>query len=317
MQRILLAISLMVGMCAAGAIANYTATVGSGTNFLSFDSGGVKSPAATLANSSGTEVGTAAAPFQVTGANGTFPVSGTVTAIQSGTWTMQPGNTANTTPWLATVNQGGNSAVVTTAGADGVSNTLSALATYSRMQMYNGTTWDRVLGDTTNGLWVNVKSATGLAQGATASGTTGSGIMGEGRATEATAVTSGQMARIVTDLVGKLITLPYANPENYINPTPTASITDTTLTQVMPAIASFRNYVTYCKVTNSHATVGTYVGIFDGSTRVDSGFAAAAGGGFVTTYVTPIRGTTNTAINCQAETTGASFKCSCGGYKGI
>lgn len=31
---------------------------------------------------------------------------------QSGTWTMQPGNTANTTPWLTTITQGGNSAVV-------------------------------------------------------------------------------------------------------------------------------------------------------------------------------------------------------------
>lgn len=31
---------------------------------------------------------------------------------QSGTWTVQPGNTANTTPWLTTINQGGNSAVV-------------------------------------------------------------------------------------------------------------------------------------------------------------------------------------------------------------
>ncbi len=43
---------------------------------------------------------------------GTFTVSGTVAATQSGTWTVQPGNTANTTPWLATINQGGNSAAV-------------------------------------------------------------------------------------------------------------------------------------------------------------------------------------------------------------
>ena len=33
-------------------------------------------------------------------------------ASQSGTWTVQPGNTANTTPWLFSVNQGGNTAVV-------------------------------------------------------------------------------------------------------------------------------------------------------------------------------------------------------------
>ena len=47
----------------------------------------------------------------------TQPVSGTVAATQSGTWTVQPGNTANTTPWLITINQGGNSATVTASNA--------------------------------------------------------------------------------------------------------------------------------------------------------------------------------------------------------
>lgn len=40
-----------------------------------------------------------------------------VPASQSGTWTVQPGNTANTTPWLNTINQGGNSATVSAGGA--------------------------------------------------------------------------------------------------------------------------------------------------------------------------------------------------------
>lgn len=40
----------------------------------------------------------------------TVPVSGTVAATQSGTWTVQPGNTANTTPWLI----GGYSTIVST-----------------------------------------------------------------------------------------------------------------------------------------------------------------------------------------------------------
>lgn len=34
------------------------------------------------------------------------PVSGTVAATQSGTWTVQPGNTANTTAWLVTSGHG-------------------------------------------------------------------------------------------------------------------------------------------------------------------------------------------------------------------
>lgn len=60
---------------------------------------------------------TAANALKVDGSAVTQPVSGTVTANQGGTWTVQPGNTANTTPWLATVSQGGNSATVTAANA--------------------------------------------------------------------------------------------------------------------------------------------------------------------------------------------------------
>lgn len=36
---------------------------------------------------------------------------------ESGTWIVQPGNTANTTPWLQTISQGGNSATVTASNA--------------------------------------------------------------------------------------------------------------------------------------------------------------------------------------------------------
>ena len=45
-------------------------------------------------------------------------------ASQVGTWTVQPGNTANTTPWLATINQGGSSAAVVAKGTQG-SNALA------------------------------------------------------------------------------------------------------------------------------------------------------------------------------------------------
>lgn len=37
-------------------------------------------------------------------------------AAQSGTWTVQPGNTANTTPWLTSISQGGNTAAVNASG---------------------------------------------------------------------------------------------------------------------------------------------------------------------------------------------------------
>jgi hypothetical protein len=66
----------------------------------------------------------------VTGTGGTFP------STQSGTWTVQPGNTANTTPWLASISQGGNTAIVkagnTFAGTEqavgvAVTNTLASV----------------------------------------------------------------------------------------------------------------------------------------------------------------------------------------------
>ncbi|MBZ5540693.1 MAG: hypothetical protein LAN61_09265 [Acidobacteriia bacterium] len=50
----------------------------------------------------------AAGRLPVDGSGVTQPVSGTVTANQGGTWTVQPGNTANTTPWLTTDSADGN-----------------------------------------------------------------------------------------------------------------------------------------------------------------------------------------------------------------
>jgi hypothetical protein len=55
--------------------------------------------------------------LRVDGSNATQPVSGTVTANQGGTWTVQPGNTPNTSPWLVTIDQGGNAATVTASNA--------------------------------------------------------------------------------------------------------------------------------------------------------------------------------------------------------
>lgn len=42
---------------------------------------------------------TSMTPLKVDGSGATQPISGTVTANQGGTWTVQPGNTANTTAW--------------------------------------------------------------------------------------------------------------------------------------------------------------------------------------------------------------------------
>lgn len=47
---------------------------------------------------------------QATAANLNATVTGTVAATQSGTWTVQPGNTANTTPWVVTGSKTNNNA---------------------------------------------------------------------------------------------------------------------------------------------------------------------------------------------------------------
>src|SRR6185312_5033505 len=58
-------------------------------------------PTYTTAQSSPLSLTTAGA-LRVDASSSTQPVSGTVAATQSGTWTVQPGNTANTTAWLVT-----------------------------------------------------------------------------------------------------------------------------------------------------------------------------------------------------------------------
>lgn len=72
----------------------------------------------------------------VTGTGGVFP------ATQSGTWTVQPGNTANTTPWLVT--QGGSSTFLSAQQA--VTASAVALATNS----VKGVCVKALLGNTIN-----------------------------------------------------------------------------------------------------------------------------------------------------------------------
>lgn len=56
------------------------------------------------------DTGSTTAVTQATAANLNATVVGTVAATQSGTWTVQPGNTPNTTAWVVTSNKSNNSA---------------------------------------------------------------------------------------------------------------------------------------------------------------------------------------------------------------
>lgn len=138
---------------------------------------------------------------------------------------------------------------------------------------------------------------------------------------EITAVTANDRSNLHTDLAGKLLVLPYANPENFVSGAITSAMTGTTSTSLIAApAAGLRNYITQITVSNAHATVGTDIAIQDGSggTTLYTIPAAAVYGGAVVTFPTPLRQpTTATAIFCANVTTGASTKVSASGYKGV
>lgn len=186
---------------------------------------------------------------------------------------------------------------------------------------------------------VNLKSVagTGIVTGGTAGSQSVGGIVanngtinsavnpilvgGQAVSSENAAGTTAKLGQFVTDLVGKLIVLPYANPENFVSGAITSAMTGTTTTSLVAAPASgLRNYITQITVSNAHATVGTDVIIQDGSggTTLYTIPAAAVYGGATLTFPVPLRQpTTATAIFCANVTTGASTKVSASGYKGI
>lgn len=163
-------------------------------------------------------------------------------------------------------------------------------------------------------------SAIGAVQGRAAhdAAAAGNPVLGGGCAVNAepTAVGNGDAVRLITDLVGKLIMLPYANPESLLSGK-TAAITDTTRTPVIAAQGDgVRIYVTHIIVSNSHASVGTLVKIENDTTEIYNGYAAAGGGGFSITLPAPLRLTANKALNVSCVTTGANVYVAASGYKG-
>lgn len=109
---IILALSLLFSTPALAQ--NYQATAGSGLTFGANLVGGTLYPQMNMCDPTTPArcIVIDASGRPTVNINGTVTVSGTVAATQSGTWTVQPGNTANTTPWLTSVSQGGNTAIV-------------------------------------------------------------------------------------------------------------------------------------------------------------------------------------------------------------
>lgn len=273
-----------IGLIAAlpvAAVANYTATVGTGTNFGSFDVGGVKFPGFVISD----------------------PTTPTQGASVSAGGAVKVDNSAVTQPVSSTTlstkaNQDTNSA--TTAHT-------CSVAGYSELGCLG-----QIDDDVKTGA-----SAIGAAIPAGAIY-----AAGQARSSEQSAASNGNLNGFITDLAGKLIVLPYANPENFGVGQITSAMTGTTstaLTGMGAPGASLRWYITSCTVSNSHATVGTMVNLQDGSggATLWQFPAAPAYGGAAPPFPTPIRQpTTNTGVFAVNATTGSSTLVSCTGYKG-
>lgn len=246
-------------------------------------------------------------------------VTNTLLVSQSGTWTVQPGNTANSTAWLVT-GTGGTFPITAAslplptgaATAANQSTEISSLATIA----------------TNTGAAIPAQSGhgtlIGAVEGVVASGSTAGTYPlthgGRAQNAEATAVTNGQAVVAAFDLVGKQVTSPYANKENLTEGA--ASVTGTSSTSLVGAPgANLFIYVTSVDCFNSGSTTTT-VSLQNGSggTVIWEGVAAASGGGFTKSFPTAIGGvnnmTANTALYFQAGSSTTTLYCNASGYKG-
>lgn len=131
------------------------------------------------------------------------------------------------------------------------------------------------------------------------------------------AVTNGQMAVPNCDLDATSINRPWAPKARWVFGT-TAAMTGTTSTQLLAAVASNKLYLTTLTCGNSHATVGTFVNVQDGSggATLWTVPAAAVYGGATLNLVPPPSTTSGNGVFVVDATTGANVICSGAGYSG-
>jgi hypothetical protein len=93
-------------------------------------------------------------------------------------------------------------------------------------------------------------------------------------------------------------------------------VTDVPVTLFVAQAAQAR-YITDLLVTNGSATVGSWVTICQGTTVIYQGYAAAAGGGFVVAFKTPLRFEINTDVKVHVLTDGSDIVVSASGYNAL
>ena len=284
---------------------------------------------------------------------GALTVDGTVAATQSGTWTVQPGNTANTTAWkvdassvavpvtdnsgsltvdYATTGSGtatgalrvelptnGTGVIATVGAVTAITNALPAgTNAIGKLAANSGVD----IGDvdvTTVGTITPGTAASSLGKAEDAGHTSGDvGVMMLGIRNDALAATAGTDLDYIPPTLaadGRIVTV--AAPTAAMV-TGTASVTDTTSTSLISAGAgSLRNYITAVQFANTGSTT-VLVTLQDGS----GGTALArsiipAGGGSNIYYDIPIKTTAATALYFAAGGSSTTVYASAQGYRAL
>jgi hypothetical protein len=258
---------------------------------------------------------------------------------QSGTWTVQPGNTANTTPWIVTPHDG--SAAIFKAAAALADNTANPTigGVQAFIMCWDGATWDRCLtgstSDTEDGTIAGGQSSVALTVGFRyewdgtdynrpaahdEADTAGAPYKIGARATTsvsgATAVATGDLTHLYAGIDGVLVVRPHANLEDRVTATP-VGITDGSSTSVIASQgASTRFCLTTLVVSNSSATNVT-VDIRDGTAGavLMTVPAAANMGGAVVTLPVPVCTSAATALAADPSAAASTVTVSAFGFK--
>jgi len=280
----------LIGICTVGiAFANYTMTQGTGTNFGSIVVSTVHYAQQLLCDPttpSQCQAVSAGGAAKVDGSSVTQPVSVASGVVASGAYA--PG------------------AFQAGAGVDGWDSTQGAKAD-AACGTDNGTCSVAAL------LKRNNQNITTL------NTTAGNPINLEALSSEPTKATTGNPIQSYADLVGKQVTSPYANRENFLNcaVTLTASTSATTCTGMGAQGASVKIYVTDLACTRNDAgTTAATMTLNDTATTIIDMPNNGGGGGFSNHYNVPLQVAANTAFTVQSGASLSSVHCSASGFKG-
>lgn len=161
-------------------------------------------------------------------------------------------------------------------------------------------------------------TATAAGQAAHDAAVSGAPVRIAGRAanTNYATVATGDVADLLTTLVGALIVKQFAIPElDWSYSTATGGITDTADDVMKAAVAGNRNYITSMQVQNVHATVATEFVVKEGSNvlwrcRLPADMPSMMN----IVFPSPLRSAVNTALNAACLTTGSKVFVNAQGY---